>query len=70
MLGPVLLCAWGYFAPDYGAFFSTPLGRMPLGELAWNVGYLALLIPLLYATVSWLYEAWTGRDAVWFWHPD
>jgi len=26
--------------------------------------------PTQYGTIGWLYEAWTGRDSVWLWHPD
>jgi hypothetical protein len=69
-LGPGLLCGWWYFAPNYSTFFSTPLGHLTVGDIAWHVGWLLLLVPLLYATISWLYEAWTGRDSVWLWHPD
>lgn len=69
VLGPALFFAWWYFAPDYSTFFSTPLGRMTLADIGWHVGRLLLLLPWLYATTSWLYEAWTGRDSVWLWNP-
>ncbi len=70
VLGPALFCVWWYFAPDYSTFLSTPLGKQTLGSIAWHVGYLLLIVPWLYATISWFYEAWTGRDSVWYWHPD
>jgi hypothetical protein len=69
-LGPALFGAWWYFAPDYSDFFSTPLGQLTFASIAWHVGWLLLLLPLLYAIVSWSYEAFTGRDSVWLWHPD
>jgi len=65
---PVVLGAWWFFAPDFSVF-STPLGQLSLAELAWPIGYLIGLLPLLYLTISWLYEAITGRDSVWLWHP-
>jgi len=61
-LGPALFGAWWYFAPNYSSFFSTPLGKLTLADFGWHVGWLLLLPLLLYATISWLYEAWTGRD--------
>ena len=61
-LGPALFGAWWYFAPKYSSFFSTPLGKLTLADFGWHVGWLLLLPLLLYATISWLYEAWTGRD--------
>jgi hypothetical protein len=70
VLGPALGCAWWNFAPDYRTFFSTPIGQLTLSDIAVALGWLLLLLPLFYATISWLYEAWTGRDSVWFWHPD
>jgi hypothetical protein len=69
-LGPALFCGWWYFAPDYSEFLSTALGRLSVAEIALNIGYFLLLIPWGYATISWIYEALTGRDSVWFWHPD
>jgi hypothetical protein len=68
-LGPALFCVWWYFAPEYSGFFSTPLGQLTLDDIASHIGWLLLLVPLLYATVSWSYEALTGRDSVWLWHP-
>jgi hypothetical protein len=70
VLGPALFCGWWLFAPDYSAFLSTPLGQLTLADIAWKVGWILLIVPLLYSTISWLYEAWTGRDSVWLWHPD
>jgi hypothetical protein len=70
ILGPALFLVWLYFAPDYPTFFSTPLAQLTIDEIAGKIGYLVLLIPLIYATISWTYEALTGRDSVWFWHPD
>jgi hypothetical protein len=69
-LGPALFCVWWYFAPDYSRFLSTPLGQLTITDIAWRVGWLLLLVPWAYATISWFYEAWTGRDSVWLWHPD
>ncbi len=69
-LGPVLLCVWWCFAPDYSTFLYKPLGRLTITEISWCLLWLLLLLPLLYAAVCWLYEAVTGRDSVWFWHPD
>jgi hypothetical protein len=63
-----LLAGWWYFSPNYSELLSTPLGKLTLGEILWHAGLLCL-VPLVRATVSWLYEAWTGRDSVWFWHP-
>lgn len=68
-IGPALLCGWWYFAPDYSTFSSTPLGKLTIGEIVWHIYYLLLLVPWLYGTICWTYEAWTGRDSVWLWHP-
>jgi hypothetical protein len=68
-LGPVLLFGWWYFSPDYSIFLSTPLGKLSIADIAWHIGWLLFLLPILYATASWVYEAWTGRDSVWLWHP-
>jgi hypothetical protein len=38
-LGPGLLCGWWYFAPNYSTFFSTPLGHLTVGDIAWHVGF-------------------------------
>src|SRR5882762_9426040 len=38
---------------------------LTISDIVWHMGWLLLLMPLLYATTSWLYEAWTGRDSVW-----
>jgi len=67
-IGPVLLCVWWYFAPDYSTFFlffffSTPLGLLTIRQIVLDAGYLLLVLPLLYQTISWWYEAWTGREA-------
>jgi hypothetical protein len=69
-LGPALGCGWWYFAPDYSTFFSTALGQLTISDIATHVGWLLPLPLLIYGTIGWLYEAWTGRDSVWLWHPD
>jgi len=69
-LGPALFCGWLYFAPDYSRFLATRVSQLTIGDIIGHVGYLLLLVPWLYATISWFYEAWTGRDSVWLWHPD
>jgi hypothetical protein len=70
VLGPALFGVSWYLAPDYSSFFSTPLGQLNLADIAGHIGWLLLLLPWLYGTIGWLYEAWTGRDSVWLWHPD
>lgn len=70
ILCPIALGGWWYFAPDYSNLFSTPFGQLTLGYIAHGIGWLVGLLPILYATVSWVYEACTGRDSVWFWHPN
>jgi len=70
VLGPILLSAWWHFAPDYSKFFSTTLGRLTLGDIAYHLLWMLLLLLCIYHTISWLYEACTGRDSVWLWHRD
>jgi hypothetical protein len=60
-LGPALLGGWWYLAPSYSELFSTPWGTLTLAEILWPAGWLLLLVLLLRATISWLYEAWTGQ---------
>jgi hypothetical protein len=69
-LGPALFCAWWYFSPDYAGFFAAPLGELTISDIMWHIFWLLLLVRWLFATISWLYEAWTRRDSVWLWHPD
>jgi hypothetical protein len=68
--GPALFGVWWYFAPDYSSFFSTPLGQLTLANIVWHVVWLLLLVPCAFGSISLLYEAVTGRDSVWLWHPD
>jgi hypothetical protein len=70
VLGPALLSAWWYFAPDYSKFFSTSLGKLTLGDIGYHLLWMLLFLLCIYHTISWLYEACTGRDSVWLWHRD
>jgi hypothetical protein len=69
-LGPTLLSVWWYYAPDYSKFFATPLGMLTIGGIGYHLFWVLLLLWCVYRTISWLYEACTGRDSVWLWHPD
>jgi hypothetical protein len=66
VLGPACLCGWWYLGSDYSRVLSTPLGKLTLPEIFWPLCWVLLLLPVLYGTISWFYEALTGRDAVWF----
>jgi len=66
----VLLVGWWYLAPDYSALLSTSITQLTIGEILWGVGWLLLILPLLYGAISLLYEAWTGRDSIWLWDPN
>jgi hypothetical protein len=57
MLGPAVLGAWWYFAPDYSAFLSSRLSELSMGEIISKVGYFGVLILLLRAAISWTCEA-------------
>jgi len=70
VLGPALLSAWWYYAPDYSKFFSTSLGKLTLGDIGYHLSWILLLLLCIYHTISWLYEACTGRDSIWLWHRD
>ena len=70
VLGPALLSAWWYFAPDYSKFLSTPVSTLTLDNIGYHVLWVLLLLLCVYHTISWLYEAYSGRDSVWLWHRD
>jgi hypothetical protein len=61
-IGPVLLCGWWYFAP-YWTFVFFFVFFLTIRQTVLAAGYLLLVLPLLYQTISWWYEAWTGREA-------
>jgi hypothetical protein len=69
-LAPVWLGGWCYFVPDYSTLGSTPLGQLTISEIIECVLWLALGVFCVRAAVSLLYEAYTGRDSVWLWHPN
>lgn len=72
LCGPIFFGIWLYFFDAlFPHFLSTPLGQLTFAEILGPICYFLLFIPkLIYGTISWTYEAWTGRDSVWLWHPD
>ena len=70
VLGPALVSVWWYFAPNYSKFLSTPLGQLTLDDIGAYLFWLVLLLPCIYGMISWLYEAFTGRNSVLLWHRD
>ena len=70
LLACALPIAWCLLGPDYAHLMRTPLGTLTVGEIGYAVGWGLFLIPVGRGVISFFYEAVTGRDSVWFWHPD
>ena len=68
-VGVAVPVGWIYLAP-FHKLFAAPFGLATLGYVAWAVVWLLLLFPLGSITISLLYMAFTGRDAVHFWDPE
>lgn len=70
----ILACAltvgWYFLAPDFANIMRTPLGKLTVGEIVYAVSWGLSLIGIGRAVISFVYQAVTGRDSVWFWHPD
>lgn len=68
-IGIAVPVGWFYFAP-FGKLFAIQFGLATLGYAAWSLVWLLLLFPLGSITISLLYMAVTGRDAVHLWDPE
>lgn len=71
----VMACAaiigWLYFIdiPDTSRLSVTPLAQLTLTEIVSPLLWLGGTLWVGYFAISMFYQAFAGRDSVWFWHP-